>query len=129
MKKVFIIIVLLFVGLNGFGQSDKEIVGTWIKDTYNKVGMTFTNDGEFRPFEVGNEHSTSYSNKSFYKVITEGNSNYIIIYILRGNEEIQMDRMKFKIEDNKLYLPTTWTENGVTTVNDFKDVYSRKVEE
>lgn len=126
MKSILIISVLLVLGLNGFGQSNNEIVGTWIKDSYKKKAMEFTIEGEIILFEVGIEQNITDRDKFQYKTIQEGNSKYLIMFKSMNGKEIQLSKDKYKIEGNKLYLPISSTTKGVTTVRDFVDIYSRK---
>lgn len=121
-----IIISFLLLGGYGYSQDAQEVVGTWIKEPYQKKGLKLTVNGEFIIFHVGKEDEITDSDKFQYKTAVEDGVKYIIVFVSRGKEQIEIMKNKYKVEENKLFLPVTQTENGVTTVKDFADIYIRK---
>lgn len=126
MKNLIIISFLLLLGGYGYSQDAQEVVGTWIKEPYQKKGLKLTENGEFILFQVGKEDEITDRDKFQYKTAVEDGVKYIIVFVSRGKEEIEIMKNKYKVEENKLFLPVTQTENGVTTVKDFADIYIRK---
>jgi hypothetical protein len=118
---------MCLLSLNIFCQKKDKLIGTWIKKDYQKKGIAFSESGEFTLFEIESNNLKS-SNEFYYRIIKEKKFNYLWVYTLKNGVEIQILKDKFKVNKKKLFLPIRTTENGITTIDDYKDVYIRKTE-
>lgn len=125
--KQIVLIYMCLLSLNIFCQKKDKLIGTWIKKDYQKKGIAFSESGEFTLFEIESNNLKS-SNEFYYRIIKEKKFNYLWVYTLKNGVEIQILKDKFKVNKKKLFLPIRTTENGITTIDDYKDVYIRKTE-
>jgi hypothetical protein len=125
--KQIVLIYMCLLSLNIFCQKKDKLIGTWIKKDYPKKGIAFSESGEFTLFEIESNNLKS-SNEFYYRIIKEKKFNYLWVYTLKNGVEIQILKDKFKVNKKKLFLPIRTTENGITTIDDYKDVYIRKTE-
>lgn len=121
-----LLLILFFTSTSLFAQ-DTDLIGVWTNGLEDGInGCEYTKDGVFRLFNLDKPNEKILKINIMYKTIQENGVNYIEYLIYKDGELVKKDKDKYKIEDDKLYLPTTMTDgDGNVTVYDFKSIYTR----
>jgi len=120
MKK-HIILLVLFPCI-AFSQN---IVGVWTKSPQSKTAIEFRKDGQLNFLNLITLESISKKLKATYKLESENGATYYIEKIYMSGIVVSMKKIKYKFKDGKLYLPSESETDGIVTVNEYKDEYTR----
>ena len=117
--KNIILLLIIILPILGFSQN---ITGTWT-DKSGDIGMKFNSNGSFNLVDLKSPEKKILKNEMTYKLTVENGINYITFSMFRNGQLVKEEKNKYKIENNKLYLPITSTDNnGKVTVYDYKSV-------
>jgi len=105
-----------------FAQS---IVGIWTKSPQSKTAIEFTKDGQLNFLNFITLESISKKLKATYNLESENGITYYIETIYMSGIVMSTKKVKFKFKDGKLYLPSESETDGIVTVNEYKDEYTR----
>jgi hypothetical protein len=120
MKK-YLILLFLFPSL-AFSQS---IVGIWTKSPKSKTAIEFTNDGQLNLLDGTTLEVVSKKTNTTYKPESEDGVTYFIETIYMNDTIVSTKMIKYKFKGDKLYLPSESETDGVVTINEYKDEYTR----
>lgn len=122
MKKLFLL--LLLAPLFSFSQ---EIVGVWSKNPQSGQALQFNSDGTFELADLKRNRKVATNMVITYKLISRDNETFIEFsyHSKSNNTVIKKEEQKYKLINDELYLSKTKEENGVETIQEYADVYTR----
>ena len=119
--KHYLLLLLLFP-CAAFSQS---IVGVWTKSPKSKTAIEFTKDGQLNFLDATTLESVSEKLKGTYQLQSENGVVFYIETIYMSGTVVSTKNIKYKFKKGKLYLPSETEIDGVLTVNEYKDEYTR----
>ena len=103
----------------------QNIVGTWIKSPASKTAIEFTHDGQLNFLNSETYENIGKKLRATYKLESENEIKYYIETIYMNDVVISTKKIKYKFEGGELYLTSESEVDGVITVNEYKDKYTR----
>jgi hypothetical protein len=121
--KLIILLVFTILSTVLYSQDTLSLEGVWLKENSTDKGIVFNTDSTF----------SSYGQVPFpvlvkYTVVKLDSVSYIEFSYIQNEKVLMTKQSKFKIENDKLYLPIDVTDGltGEKRVEEYKDIYIRK---
>lgn len=120
MKNIFLL--LLFAPFFSFSQ---EIAGIWSHNSAPNQALQFNPDGTFELIDLTNNEKILKNITVTYKLTSKDDVTIIEFLYYRNNTLIEKEEVKYKLVNDELYLPHEHIINGVKSVEDYADMYTR----
>ncbi len=115
--------LLLFIMMPLYCFSQETIIGKWAKGT---TALQFTSEGTVNIIYLTDPDTPVSKNLTLkYRLLNEDEITILELSYYRGEKLLKTEKNKYKIKNNKLYLPLTTETNGVETVIDYAAEYDK----
>lgn len=122
MKLIYLIVFILQTGCV-FSQ---DITGVWIKGQNDTAALEFLADGTFKLTNPSDRSEVILKRVNItYKLTSDKGENYIEYMYYVDGKLVKEEKTKYRFKDDKLYLPRTIEINGITTIEEYADVYTK----